>query len=97
MVKIRPMDDRVVIKVTDAEQTTAGGIVLPDSAQEKPQQGKITAVGAGKLGTSGDRLPMSLKVGDVVMFGKYAGSDVEVEGHEYKIMRESEILLRMNG
>ena len=97
MAKIRPMDDRVVIEVMDAEQTTAGGIVLPDSAQEKPQRGKITAVGAGKLGKNGDRLPMSLKVGDVVMFGKYAGSDVEVGGHEYKIMRESEILLRMDG
>ncbi|MFG0317709.1 MAG: co-chaperone GroES [Planctomycetota bacterium JB042] len=96
MVKIRPMDDRVVIEVLEAEQTTAGGIVLPDSAQEKPQRGKVTAIGAGKLGKDGDRLPMTLKVGDEVMFGKYSGSDVEVDGHEFKIMRENEILLRFD-
>ncbi len=96
MVKIRPLDDRVVIEVLEAEEKTAGGILLPDTAKEKPQKGKVTAVGAGRLGDDGKRQEMTLKKGDLVMFGKYAGSDVEVGGKEMKIMRESEILLRID-
>jgi chaperonin GroES len=95
MVKVRPLDDRVVVEVLEAEAKTAGGILLPDNAKEKPQRGRVKAVGVGKLAKSGERLAMSVKVGDVVMFGKYAGSDVKVDGKEVKIMRESDILLRL--
>jgi chaperonin GroES len=95
MASLRPLDDRVVLKVLDAEEKTAGGILLPDTAKEKPQRGKITAVGDGKLGKDGKRLKPDVKKGDVVLFGKYAGSDVKVDGEDYKILRESEILARV--
>ena len=97
MATLRPLDDRVVLQVLDAEETTAGGIVLPDSAKEKPQRGKVTAVGNGRLGKNGDRLALDVKKGDVVLFGKYAGSDVVVEGKDYKILRENEILAKVEG
>jgi len=97
MASLRPLDDRVVLKVLDAEEKTAGGILLPDTAKEKPQRGKITAVGEGKLGKDGKRLKPDVKKGDVVLFGKYAGSDVKVDGEDYKILRESEILARVEG
>ena len=90
--KLKPLDDRVVVKPQDAEVKTAGGIVLPDTAKEKPMMGKIVAVGSGKLLDSGKRAKMSVKKGDVVVYGKYGGSDVEIDGTEYKILRESEIL-----
>ena len=90
--KIRPLDDRVVVKQLDAEEMTPGGIVLPDTAKEKPQKGEIVAVGPGRLLESGDRGGMSVKVGDHVFFGKYSGTDVKVAGNELKIMRESDIL-----
>ena len=90
--KLKPLDDRVVIKPNDAEEVTAGGIVLPGSAQEKPLMGKVVAVGTGKLLENGERGKMSVKKNDVVMFGMYGGSDVEVDGVEYKIMNESAIL-----
>jgi len=90
--KLKPLDDRVVIQPNQAEDVTAGGIVLPDSAKEKPLMGKIVAVGEGKLLDSGSRAKLSVKKNDVVLFGKYGGSDVEIDGVEYKIMRESEIL-----
>ena len=93
--KIRPLDDRVVVQPLDAEETTSGGIVLPDSAQEKPQRGKVVAVGVGKLLDSGNRGELSVAVGDEVIFGKYGGSEVEVDGNEYKIMRESDILAKV--
>ncbi len=95
--KLRPLDDRVVVKPLDAEVTTAGGIVLPDAAQEKPQRGKVLAVGVGKLLDSGKRGELSVKVGDEVIFGKYGGSDVEVNGDEVKILRESDILAKVVG
>ncbi|MCA9230444.1 MAG: co-chaperone GroES [Planctomycetales bacterium] len=94
-IKLRPLDDRVVVKPSDAEEITAGGIVLPDSAQEKPQRGKVIAVGAGKLLDSGVRGELSVAVGDEVIYGKYGGSDVEVDGQELKILRESDILAKM--
>ena len=97
MVSLRPLDDRVVLKVRDAEEKTAGGILLPDSAQEKPQRGKVTAVGEGKLTKTGKRLKPDVKKGDIVLFGKYAGSDVQVGGEDYKILREGEILARVEG
>src|ERR687892_1729625 len=88
--KIRPLDDRVVVQPLDAEEVTAGGIVLPDAAKEKPQRGKVVAVGAGKLLDSGKRGELSVTIGDEVIFGKYGGSEVEVAGEEYKILRESD-------
>ena len=90
--KIRPLDDRVVVKPLDAEETTPGGIVLPDTAKEKPQRGKILAVGPGKLMDSGDRAGLSVKVGDLVIYGKYSGTEIKVEGEEVKILREGDIL-----
>jgi chaperonin GroES len=95
MTSLRPLDDRVVLKVLDAEEMSAGGILLPDTAKEKPQRGKITAVGDGKLQKDGKRTKPDVKKGDVVLFGKYAGSDVKVGGEDYKILRESEILARL--
>lgn len=97
MASIRPLEDRVVIQVLDAEAVTAGGIVLPDSAQEKPQRGKITAVGEGKLTKTGARVKPEVKKGDIVLYGKYAGSDVKVDGADFKILRESEILAKVEG
>lgn len=97
MVSIRPIDDRIVIQVLEGEEKTAGGIVLPDTAKEKPQQGKVAAVGEGKLLDNGKRSPMTVKKGDTVLFGKYAGTDVTIEGEEYKILRESELLAKVQG
>ncbi|MCK5943820.1 MAG: co-chaperone GroES [Planctomycetes bacterium] len=97
MASLRPLDDRVVLKVLDAEEKTAGGILLPDSAQEKPQRGKVTAIGDGRLTKDGKRLKLDVKKGDVVLFGKYAGSDVQVDGEDYKILRENEILAKVEG
>ena len=94
MTTIKPLDDRVVIQVLDAEEVTAGGIVLPESAKEKPQRGRITAVGTGRALKNGKRAPLSVKKGDEVIFGRYAGTDVTVSNVEYKIMRENEILAR---
>ena len=89
---LKPLDDRVVLEPLEAEEKTAGGILLPDNAKQKPQQAKVVAVGPGKLNDKGARVAMAVKVGDTVLFGKYSGSDVEVNGKEYKIVRESEIL-----
>jgi chaperonin GroES len=89
---LKPLDDRVVLEPLEAEEKTSGGILLPDAAKQKPQQAKVVAVGPGKLTDAGTRTALAVKVGDVVLFGKYSGSDVEVNGKEYKIVRESEIL-----
>ena len=94
-ISIRPLDDRVVVEPLAAEETTAGGIVLPDSAQEKPQRGKIVAVGPGKLLDSGERGDLSVTVGDEVIFGKYGGTEIEVDGKDVKILRESDILAKV--
>jgi chaperonin GroES len=96
-VKLRPLDDRVVVQPLDAEEVTAGGIVLPDAAREKPQRGKVIAVGKGKLLDSGARGELSVAIGDEVIFGKYGGSEVEVNGEDYKILRESDILAKVVG
>ena len=90
--KLKPLEDRVVVKPQEAEAVTAGGIVLPESAKEKPLMGKVVAVGDGKLLDSGARGEMSVKKGNTVLYGKYGGSEVEVDGVEYKILRESELL-----
>jgi len=94
-VKIRPLDDRVVVEPTEAEEMTAGGIVLPDTAKEKPQRGRVLAVGPGRLLDNGNRGELSVSVGDEVIYGKYGGSDIEVDGEDYKILRESDILARV--
>lgn len=93
--KIRPLDDRIVVEPMDAEEMTAGGIVLPDTAKEKPQRGTVIAVGPGKLLESGQRSSLSVSVGDQVLFGKYGGTEIEVEGQEVKILRESDILAKL--
>jgi chaperonin GroES len=90
--KLKPLEDRIVVKPQEAEAVTAGGIVLPESAKEKPLMGKVVAVGNGKLLDSGKRGQMSIKKGDVVLYGKYGGSEIEIEGVEYKILREDEVL-----
>ena len=89
---IKPLDDRIVVRSLEAEEKTAGGILLPDTAKEKPQKAKVLAVGAGRLNDEGKRLPLDVKVGDVVLYGKYSGTDVKWNGGEVKILRESEIL-----
>ena len=93
--KIRPLDDRVVVEPIEAEETTAGGIVLPDTAKEKPQRGTVIAVGPGKLLDNGRRGELSVAVGDEVIYGKYGGSDIEINDTEVKILRESDILAKV--
>jgi chaperonin GroES len=92
---LKPLDDRVVVEPTEAEEKTAGGILLPDTAKQKPQQGKVVAAGPGKLDDNGNRVALAVKVGDTVLYGKYSGSDVEVGGKELKILRESDILAKL--
>lgn len=91
---IRPLDDRIVVENTAAEDRTSGGILLPETAKEKPQHGKVIATGPGRLSKDGARLPLGVKKGDKVVYGKYAGTDIKIEGTEYKILRESEILAK---
>lgn len=95
-IKMRPLDDRVVVEPSKAEEVTAGGIVLPDSAKEKPQRGTVIAAGPGKLMDNGERGTLDVQVGDEVFYGKYAGTEVEVNGQEYVILRESDILAVVN-
>jgi len=97
MAKIEPLDDRVVVKPLEEEGKTAGGIFLPETAKEKPQQGEIIAVGPGKVLESGERAPLSVKKGDKVLFAKYGGTEVEVDGEELLIMRESDLLAVIEG
>ena len=94
-IKLRPLDDRIVVAPVEAEEVTAGGIVLPDTAKEKPQRGTVLAIGPGKLLDSGERGDLSVVVGDEVIFGKYAGSDIEIDGREVKILRESDVLAKV--
>lgn len=89
---IRPLHDRVVIKRVDEETTTAGGIVLPGSATEKPMQGEVLAVGNGKIAENGDVRPLDVKVGDTVLFGKFSGTEVKIDGEEVLIMREDDLM-----
>ena len=92
---LNPLDDRVVVQPVDAEETTAGGIVLPDAAREKPQRGKVIAVGPGRLLDSGERAAIAVAIGDEVLFGKYGGTEIEVDGVDVKILRESDILAKL--
>ncbi|MEO1997346.1 MAG: co-chaperone GroES [Planctomycetaceae bacterium] len=93
--QLNPLDDRVVVQPLDAEETTAGGIVLPDAAKEAPQRGTVIAVGPGRLLDSGERCAVSLVIGDEVLFGKYGGTEIEVDGNDVKILRESDILAKI--
>ena len=90
--KIKPLADRVVIEADEAEETTDGGIILPDTAKEKPQRGTVVATGPGKISETGELIKMEVKNGDKVLYGKYAGTDVTLNGKDYLIMRESDIV-----
>jgi chaperonin GroES len=93
--RIRPLDDRVVVEPLEAEEKTAGGILLPDTAKQKPQRGRVVAVGPGKLRDNGERMALAVQKGDEVIYGRYSGSDVEVDGKDIKIMREGDILAKV--
>jgi chaperonin GroES len=90
--KFRPLHDRVVVKRVEEEGKTKGGIIIPDTAKEKPQQGKVIAAGAGKTKDDGKRQPLDVKAGDTILFGKYSGQEIKLDGEEYLIMREDEVL-----
>src|SRR3974390_2273920 len=90
--KFRPLHDRVVVKRIEAEEKTAGGIIIPDSAKEKPSQGEVVSVGPGGRDESGKLIPMDVKAGDRVLFGKWSGTEVKIDGDEYLIMKESDIM-----
>ena len=89
---LQPLEDRIVVRPGEPEQTTASGLVIPDTATEKPQQGEVLAVGPGKRNEDGKREPLDVKVGDRILFGKYSGSTVKIEGTEYLVMREEDIM-----
>jgi chaperonin GroES len=90
--KIRPLQDRVIVKRLEEEEKTKGGIIIPDSAKEKPQEGKVIAIGKGKVTEDGKVIPLDVKAGDRILFGKYSGTEVKIEGEEHLIMREEDIL-----
>ncbi|MBD3328809.1 co-chaperone GroES [Candidatus Peregrinibacteria bacterium] len=90
--KLKPLQDRILVQRVEEEAKTKGGIIIPDTAKEKPAEGKIIAVGSGKVGDDGKRIPLEIKEGDRVLFGKYSGTEVKIEGEEYLIMREDDIL-----
>ena len=90
--KFRPLHDRVLIKVLDSEEKTSGGIIIPDTAKEKPQEGEVVAVGPGAMNDGGKLTPMDVKVGDIVLFGKWSGTEVKIDGKEYSIMKETDIM-----
>jgi chaperonin GroES len=94
--KVKPLNDRVLVKRIEEVQVTKGGIVIPDTAKEKPIEGKVIAVGPGKMSDAGNRMPLQLKEGDRVLFGKYAGTEIKMEGEEYLMMREEDILAVIN-
>jgi chaperonin GroES len=90
--KLRPLQDRILVQRVKEEEKTKGGIIIPDTAKEKPAEGKVTAVGNGKVGEDGKRIKLEIKKGDRILFGKYSGSEVTIEGQEYLIMREEDVL-----
>ena len=92
----QPLGDRVIVKPVEREEVSAGGIVLPDSAQEKPQEGEVVAVGPGRTGDDGKRIAMDAQVGDIVIYSKYAGSELKEEGQDYLVLRESDILAKVS-
>jgi chaperonin GroES len=93
---LQPLDDRIVVKPGESEETTASGLVIPDTAKEKPQQGEIIAVGPGRVSDQGERIAPDIKAGDKVLYGKYSGTEVTIEGDQYLILRESDVLAIIN-
>jgi chaperonin GroES len=94
---IRPLHDRVIVRRLEEGEQKVGGIIIPDSAKEKPQQGKVIAVGDGKINDEGKRIPLDVKAGDVILFGKYTSQEVKLDGEEYLILREDEVLAVIDG
>ena len=90
--KLRPLQDRLLVQRVEEEKTTKGGIIIPDTAKEKPAEGKVIAVGSGKIGDDGKKIAMEIKKGDRILFGKYSGTEVKIEGEEYLIMKEDDVL-----
>ncbi len=89
---VKPLSDRVIVKSLESEQKTAGGIIIPDNAQEKPSKGEVVAVGPGKISDEGAKIALTLKIGDKVLYGKYSGTEIRVDGTDYLIMRETDVL-----
>ena len=94
---LKPLGDRLIVEVLEEEETTASGIVLPDTAKEKPQRGKVVAVGDGKLDDDGDRIPVDVQEGDEVLYSKYGGTEIVVEGEDLLVLRESDVLAKVTG
>jgi chaperonin GroES len=94
---VRPLHDRIIVQRLEEGEQKVGGIIIPDSAKEKPQQGKVIAVGAGKTNDEGKRTPLDVKAGDTILFGKYSGQEIKLDGEEYLIMREDEVLAVIEG
>ncbi len=94
--KIKPLGDRLIIKVVEEEETTASGILLPDTAKEKPQKGKVVAVGKGRIDDNGKRIALDVEEGDEVLYSKYGGTEIKVEGEELLVLRESDVLAKVN-
>jgi chaperonin GroES len=94
---VRPLHDRIIVERIEEGEQRVGGIIIPDSAKEKPQQGKVVAVGNGKVKDDGKRQPLDVKAGDVILFGKYSGQEIKIDGEEYLIMREDEVLAVLEG
>ena len=94
---VRPLHDRIIVQRLEEGEQKIGGIIIPDSAKEKPQQGKVIAVGAGKADKDGKRIPLDVQAGDTILFGKYSGQEIKIEGEEYLIMREDEVLAVLEG
>jgi chaperonin GroES len=92
---VKPLSDRIIIRPLEAEEKTAGGIIIPDNAKEKPQKGEVVAIGAGKIADNGQKIEMTLKAGDKVLYGKYSGTEISIDGDDYLIMRESDVLAIM--
>jgi len=96
-VNITPLHDRVLVRRLEEKETVKGGIIIPDTAKEKPQEGEVIAIGAGKLNEKGDRIPLDVKAGDRILFGKYSGNDITIDDEEFMIMKEDEILAKIGG
>ena len=96
-VNLTPLHDRVIVKRIEEKETVKGGIIIPDTAKEKPQEGEVVAVGAGKINDKGERIALDVKVGDRILFGKYSGNDIKVDDEEYMILKEDEILAKIGG
>ena len=95
--KLKPLEDRLIVQAIDEEETTASGIVLPDTAKEKPQRGKVLAVGDGRFGDDNERIPLDLSEGDEVLYSKYGGTEVKVDGEDLLVLRQSDVLAKVTG